>query len=128
MIPAGLTTGIGVSPVLYRTPIAFAMSGGTVSQLTGGRFIMGIGAGGSYRPRTRQSLGLPRLSTLALMRDYLMTVRRLVAGDEVNYQGEVVTLQGSSWPSILRPARRCTWGPWGRRCCAWVASWPMGCA
>jgi alkanesulfonate monooxygenase SsuD/methylene tetrahydromethanopterin reductase-like flavin-dependent oxidoreductase (luciferase family) len=94
VIPEGLTTGIGVSPVLYRTPIAFAMSGGTVSQLTGGRFIMGIGAGGAYRPRTRQSLGLPRLSTLALMRDYLTTVCRLVAGDEVTYQGEVVTLHG----------------------------------
>jgi alkanesulfonate monooxygenase SsuD/methylene tetrahydromethanopterin reductase-like flavin-dependent oxidoreductase (luciferase family) len=90
----GLTTGIGVSPVLYRTPVAFAMSGGTVSQLTGGRFIMGIGAGGAYRPRTRQSLGLPRFSTLALMRDYLVTVRALVAGEEVNYQGEVVTLRG----------------------------------
>jgi len=94
VIPEGLTTGIGVSPVLYRTPIAFAMSGGTMSQLTGGRFIMGIGAGGAYRPRTRQSLGLPRLSTLALMRDYLTTVRRLVAGDEVTYYEEVVTLQG----------------------------------
>src|SRR5215475_2734017 len=94
MTPEGLTTGIGVSPVLYRTPIAFAMSGGTVSQLTGGRFIMGIGAGGAYRPRTRQSLGLPRLSTLALMRDYLTTVRRLVAGDDVTYHGGVVTLQG----------------------------------
>ena len=94
VMPEGLTTGIGVSPVLYRTPVAFAMSGGTVSQLTGGRFIMGIGAGGSYRPRTRRSLGLPRLSTLALMRDYLTTVRQLVAGEEVNYQGEVVTLQG----------------------------------
>jgi 5,10-methylenetetrahydromethanopterin reductase len=94
VIPEGLNTGIGVSPVLYRTPIAFAMSGGTMSQLTGDRFIMGIGAGGAYRPRTRQSLGLPRLSTLALMRDYLTTVRRLVAGDEVTYHGEVVTLQG----------------------------------
>jgi alkanesulfonate monooxygenase SsuD/methylene tetrahydromethanopterin reductase-like flavin-dependent oxidoreductase (luciferase family) len=93
VVPEGLTTGIGVSPVLYRTPIAFAMSGGTVSQLTGGRFIMGIGAGGAYRPRTRQTLGLPRFSTLALMRDYLVTVRRLVAGEEVTYQGEVVTLQ-----------------------------------
>jgi alkanesulfonate monooxygenase SsuD/methylene tetrahydromethanopterin reductase-like flavin-dependent oxidoreductase (luciferase family) len=93
VIPEGLTTGIGVSPVLYRTPIAFAMSGGTVSQLTRGRFIMGIGAGGAYRPRTRQSLGLPRFSTLALMRDYLVTVHGLVAGDEVNYQGEVITLK-----------------------------------
>ncbi len=94
VVPEGLSTGIGVSPVLYRTPVAFAMSGGTMSQLTRGRFIMGIGAGGAYRPRTRQSLGLPRFSTLALMRDYLMTVRGLVAGDVVNYQGEVVTLQG----------------------------------
>jgi alkanesulfonate monooxygenase SsuD/methylene tetrahydromethanopterin reductase-like flavin-dependent oxidoreductase (luciferase family) len=92
--PEGLTTGIGVSPVLYRTPVAFAMSGGTLSQLSGGRFIMGIGAGGAYRPRTRQSLGLPRFSTLALMRDYLVTVRRLVGGEEVNYEGEVVTLRG----------------------------------
>jgi alkanesulfonate monooxygenase SsuD/methylene tetrahydromethanopterin reductase-like flavin-dependent oxidoreductase (luciferase family) len=94
VIPAGLTIGIGVSPVLYRTPIAFAMSGGTLSQLTGGRFIMGIGAGSAYRPRTRQSLGLPQLSALALMRDYLVTVRRLVAGDTIDYQGEVVTLRG----------------------------------
>jgi 5,10-methylenetetrahydromethanopterin reductase len=92
--PGGLTTGIGVSPVLYRTPVAFAMSGGTVSQITGGRFIMGIGAGGAYRPKTRQALGLPKFSTLALMRDYLVTVRKLVAGDAVDYQGEVVTLRG----------------------------------
>src|SRR4029450_4580951 len=47
VVPEGLRAGIGVSPVLDRTPLAFAMSGGTVSQLTGGRFIMGIGAGGS---------------------------------------------------------------------------------
>jgi alkanesulfonate monooxygenase SsuD/methylene tetrahydromethanopterin reductase-like flavin-dependent oxidoreductase (luciferase family) len=90
----GLATGIGVSPVLYRSPIAFAMSGGTVSQLTGGRFIMGLGAGGAYRPATRRALGLPRFSTLALMRDYLVTVRRLVAGEAIDYAGEVVTLRG----------------------------------
>jgi alkanesulfonate monooxygenase SsuD/methylene tetrahydromethanopterin reductase-like flavin-dependent oxidoreductase (luciferase family) len=55
---------------------------------------MGIGAGGAYRPGTRRSLGLPRWSTLALMRDYLVTVRELVAGKEVNYEGEVVKLRG----------------------------------
>src|SRR5690606_21817769 len=37
---------------------------------------------------------LPRLSVLALMRDYLTTVRGLVAGQEVDYQGEVITLRG----------------------------------
>jgi alkanesulfonate monooxygenase SsuD/methylene tetrahydromethanopterin reductase-like flavin-dependent oxidoreductase (luciferase family) len=93
--PEGLTTGIAVSPVMYRTPVAFAMSGGTLSQLTGGRFIMGIGSGGAYRPRTRQALGLPRMSALSLMRDYLITVRKLVAGEEVDYQGDVITLKGA---------------------------------
>jgi alkanesulfonate monooxygenase SsuD/methylene tetrahydromethanopterin reductase-like flavin-dependent oxidoreductase (luciferase family) len=94
VVPEGLTTGIAVSPVLYRTPVAFAMSGGTLSQLTGGRFIMGIGSGGAYRPRTRQSLGLSRMSALSLMRDYLVTVRGLVAGEEVYHRGEVITLRG----------------------------------
>ncbi len=92
VIPEGVGTGISVSPVMYRTPIAFAMAGGTLSQRTGGRFIMGIGTGGAYRPKSRQALGLRRFSALALMRDYLSIIRPLVAGEEVNHQGEVVTL------------------------------------
>ena len=94
VVPDGLTTGIGVSPVMYRTPVGFAMSAGTLSALTGGRFIMGIGSGGAYRPESRRSVGFPRISALSLMRDYLITVRGLVAGQEVNYKGEVVTLRG----------------------------------
>ena len=95
VVAGGLTTGIAVSPVMHRTPIAFAMSGGTLSEITGGRFIMGIGSGGAYRPRTRKSLGLPKMSALALMRDYLTTVRQLVAGEQTTYSGEVVKLQGA---------------------------------
>jgi alkanesulfonate monooxygenase SsuD/methylene tetrahydromethanopterin reductase-like flavin-dependent oxidoreductase (luciferase family) len=95
VVPEGVSTGIAVSPVMYRTPIAFAMSGGTLSERTGGRFIMGIGSGGAYRPKSRQSLGLKKFSALALMRDYLATIRCLVAGGEVNYEGEVVTLKSA---------------------------------
>ena len=95
VVSEGLTTGIAVSPVMYRTPVAFAMSGGTLSQMTDGRFIMGIGSGGVYRPRSRRSLGLPRLSALSMMRDYLATVRQLVAGEQTDYRGEVVTLRGA---------------------------------
>ena len=91
--PDGLTTGIAVSPVMYRTPVAFAMSGGTMSELTGGRFILGIGSGGAYQPRARRTLGLPKLSALSMMRDYLTTVRGLVAGETVTYEGPVVTLR-----------------------------------
>ena len=93
VVTEGVGTGIAVSPVMYRTPIAFAMSGGTLSERTGGRFIMGIGTGGAYRPRSRQALGLSKFSALALMRDYVTVIRQLVAGEPVDYQGEVVTLR-----------------------------------
>ncbi len=124
-VTEGLTTGIAVSPVMYRTPVAFAMSGGTLSQWTGGKFIMGIGSGGAYRPRARQALGLPRLSALALMRDYLTTVRALVAGDRVDYQGEVVTLKGARLGISPAPKTPVYLGPLGPRCAGWPASWPM---
>src|SRR3990172_2096167 len=35
VLPGGLTTGIGVSPVGVRTPLGFALSAGTMSKLTG---------------------------------------------------------------------------------------------
>ena len=59
VVPGGLTTGIGVSPVMYRTPIGFAMSGGTVSQQTGGKFIMRHRSRQRLPPRQPPRPGLP---------------------------------------------------------------------
>ena len=94
VVPEGLTTGIAVSPVMYRTPLSFAMEGGTVSDITGGKFIMGIGSGGAYRPQARAALGVGRMSALALMRDYLSVIRPLVHGERVEYEGDTTTLKG----------------------------------
>ncbi len=94
VVPEGLHTGISVSPVMWRSPMAFAMSGGTMSQVTGGRFYMGIGAGGVYQPRARQQTGMARVSALAMMREYLTVIRGLVAGERVTHEGETVTLRG----------------------------------
>lgn len=91
-IPTGLTTGISVVPVMYRSPVALAMSGGTLSELTGGKFILGIGAGSVYQSASRLSMGLPDISALSMMRDYLTTLRLLLAGEKLDYRGEVVTL------------------------------------
>lgn len=93
VIPGGLTTGIGVSPVPVRTPVSLAMSAGTLSEMTGGRFILGIGSSGAYGVGYRRSLGLPRISPLALMRDHLVTIRALLAGETVTYEGQVITLR-----------------------------------
>jgi alkanesulfonate monooxygenase SsuD/methylene tetrahydromethanopterin reductase-like flavin-dependent oxidoreductase (luciferase family) len=94
VVPEGLGTGISVSPVALRTPSALAISGASLSDLTGGRFILGIGTGGAYGAEYQRSYGLPKLSALALMRDYLTVIRTLVAGETANYEGKVITARG----------------------------------
>lgn len=91
-VSGGITTGIAVSPVSYRTPIGFAQEAGTVNQLTGGKFILGIGAGGAHRPGAREAMGLSPVGPIALMRDYLRTTRALLGGESVTYKGPAVTL------------------------------------
>ena len=94
VVPDGLATGISVSPVAYRTPMGFAMSAGTLGAMTHGRFILGIGSGGMHRPEFRAAMGIRTHSTLAVMRDYLTVIRRLLAGDKVDHEGPAVTAQG----------------------------------
>tara|TARA_Y100001960_G_scaffold174073_1_gene182596 strand:- start:42956 stop:43873 length:918 start_codon:yes stop_codon:yes gene_type:complete len=94
IVEGGLQTGIAVSPVMWRTPMAFAMTGGAISHMTNGKFIMGIGAGGAYRPDVRKSIGLPKMSALALMRDYITIIKELVNEGKTDYEGEVGVMKG----------------------------------
>jgi|TARA_B110000263_G_scaffold247102_1_gene259288 alkanesulfonate monooxygenase SsuD/methylene tetrahydromethanopterin reductase-like flavin-dependent oxidoreductase (luciferase family) len=94
IIDGGLYTGIAVSPIMWRTPVALSMSGGTVSNLSGGKFIMGIGAGSIYRPEVRKKMNLPKLSMLSLMRDYITIMKGLLAGDRVTHKSQTSTLEG----------------------------------
>ena len=91
---SGLATGIGVCPIAYRTPMAFAMAAGTLSAISGGAFRLGIGSGGIYRADARRQLGLPRRSTLGVMREVTSAVKELLAGESVTIQGEAVRYDG----------------------------------
>ena len=95
VVPGGVTTGIGVSPVALRTPMGFAMSAGTLSKMSAGRFILGIGSGQADRPDYRRNWNLRGTSTLGLMRDYLTVIRALVRGETVDYAGPSVDLHGA---------------------------------
>lgn len=81
VVPGGIGTGISVSPVATRTPLGFAMSAGTMSKLTGGRFVLGIGAGRASTPSYRESFGIAQPSALTLMGDYVTAIKKLVAGE-----------------------------------------------
>ncbi len=104
VVAGGLATGIAVSPVAYRTPMAFAMSAGTIGARTGGRFVLGIGSGALHRPEFRRSTGLRSGSTLGIMRDYLTTIRALLAGETVDYEGAAFSVHGQSL--AIHPAPR----------------------
>lgn len=95
VVSGGVTTGIGVSPVAMRTPMGFAMSAGTLSKMTGGRFILGVGSGQADVPAYRRTWNVRGSSTLGLMRDYVTTIRALVRGETVDHEGPSVTLHGA---------------------------------
>lgn len=95
VVEGGIGTGIGVAPVAMRTPMGFAMSAGTLSKMSGGKFILGIGSGQADIPAYRRNWNLRGTSTLGLMRDYLTVVRALVRGDLVDYSGPSIELHGA---------------------------------
>jgi alkanesulfonate monooxygenase SsuD/methylene tetrahydromethanopterin reductase-like flavin-dependent oxidoreductase (luciferase family) len=88
-----LTTGISVVPAarMWTVP-ALAMQAATVGEISGGRFILGIGTGG-YGDAFWQSVQMPN-RPIAVMRDYLVTLRRLLAGETVTHDGPAVKLAG----------------------------------
>ena len=92
VVAGGLTTGISVVPVPIWTVPALATITGTLADLSGGKFILGIGSGSIHDPGYRQTFGLADISPIKLMRDYLVTLRGLLAGQAVTHEGPAVTL------------------------------------
>lgn len=114
IVPGGVTTGIAVSPVAQRTPMGFAMSAGTVSAQTGGRFILGIGSGGAYTADYRRQWGVRETSSMQLMRDYVTAVRGLVRGEKVTYESRQFSYQDVSLgiqPPPMTPVYLAALGP-----------------
>jgi alkanesulfonate monooxygenase SsuD/methylene tetrahydromethanopterin reductase-like flavin-dependent oxidoreductase (luciferase family) len=95
VVPGGIGTAIGVIPVGVRTPADLAQSAAALSQLTGGRFVLGIGAGTVYEPSYRRAWGIEEGSSLALVRAYLQTMRAFQAGESVTYREAGLRYEGA---------------------------------
>ena len=93
--PVGLTTGISVVPVPVWTAPTLAMQAATVGELTGGRFILGIGTGGIQDEGFRRTYGVPAWPPLAMTRDYMVALKGLLGGQAVSHEGKAVTLRGA---------------------------------
>lgn len=98
-----LRTGISVVPAARMwTPLALAIQAATVGQLSGGRFVLGLGTGG-YGPAFWESMGLAN-RPVAVMRDYAVVLRRLLAGETVDHEGVAFNLRRTSVGASDLPA------------------------
>ncbi|MBW8698726.1 putative coenzyme F420-dependent oxidoreductase [Streptomyces sp. MBT84] len=77
--------GSGIMQVGTRTPTAVAQTAITLSNLSGGRFLLGLGASG---PQVIEGLhGVPFARPLRRVRETVDIVRQVFAGDKLSYSG-----------------------------------------
>jgi alkanesulfonate monooxygenase SsuD/methylene tetrahydromethanopterin reductase-like flavin-dependent oxidoreductase (luciferase family) len=70
--------GNGVVPIYPRHPVSMAQAALTLSELSGGRFRLGIGV--SHQAMISGMLGLGLVEPLAVMREYVAVLRGALAG------------------------------------------------
>ena len=91
--------GIGVLPMPFRNVALAAMEIATIERLFPGRLVLGVGHGVQ---RWMEQVGAKVESPLTLMREYVPTLRSLLAGDEVTIDGRYVHLDAVKldWPPL----------------------------
>jgi 5,10-methylenetetrahydromethanopterin reductase len=78
--------GTRVTDPYVRHPALTAVAIGSLDELSDGRAILGLGAGGSgFR-----EMGIERTKPVTAIREAIELIRRLLAGEEVDYPGELV--------------------------------------
>jgi probable F420-dependent oxidoreductase len=83
--------GTSISSVFVRSATTIGMAAATVDQLSGGRFILGLGS--SHKVQVEPEHGIPFVQPTQRLRETVEVVRGLVRDGVVSYAGEVVTIQ-----------------------------------
>lgn len=84
-----ISVGLGIMPAVVRNPVFTAMEIATLARLYPGRFLPGIGHGVTG---WMKQIGAFPSSQLKALEEVVVTVRRLLAGENVSFQGTEVQL------------------------------------
>jgi F420-dependent oxidoreductase-like protein len=87
-----VTLGTGVLPIYTRHPTAMAQMAATLDELSGGRFILGIGI--SHKVTVEGMWGLRLENPIQAMREYLTIVRTSLTEGACSHDGEHFTARG----------------------------------
>jgi 5,10-methylenetetrahydromethanopterin reductase len=101
---AGITSRVKLGPCVTdpysRHPALTAMAIATLDEISGGRAVLGIGAGISGFGE----LGIERVKPAKAIREAIELIRKLLRGETVTYQGEVISFrEGKLSFKPLRP-------------------------
>ena len=95
--------GTAISSVFVRTAPTIAMAAATVDELSGGRFVLGLGS--SHRVQVGPEHGVEYGRPIERVRDTVAVVRTLLREGEVRHAGETVRIEGFKlWFRPLREA------------------------
>ena len=80
-----ITLGTAIASIYVRSAALTAMATATLDDISGGRFILGLGTG--HKPATENRHGLSFERPLQRTRDYVTIIRQAVAGGSVSHDG-----------------------------------------
>lgn len=89
----------GVTDPFTRHPAMTAQAIATVDEISGGRACLGLGSGNSGM----RQMQLPQPGKLQAVKEAAEVIRRLLRGEEVTYNGEVIKAAGLSLGFPVRP-------------------------
>lgn len=82
--------GTAIIPVYTRPPALIAMGAATLQDLSGGRFVLGLGTSSSII--VEQWMGGSFVAPLLRLREYVEVLREILAGKKATFEGETVSL------------------------------------
>ncbi len=93
--------GIAVTPVYTRAPTVLAATAFTVAQQLPGRFVMGLGSS-SVAMMTGWN-GIPLEKPLTRVKETVLLVKSMLAGEKSDFQGETLQSRGYRQPPLPNP-------------------------
>jgi probable F420-dependent oxidoreductase len=96
-----LLLGTGISLVIERDPIVTAKEVATLDQISGGRFLFGVGA--CWNLEEMENHGTRPDKRFSLLRERVLAMREIWTKDEAEYHGEFVDFGPIwSWPKPVQ--------------------------
>ncbi len=84
--------GTGITNPFHINPAVIASAIATINELSGGRAVLGIGAGDKF---TLEKIGIERRKPLTSVKEAVEIIRRLLGGESVEFEGDVFKFSGA---------------------------------